>query len=136
MKRKLTFEDYMDALKIAGLVFVVLTIITGLRAISPARGHEGMDLVSQFYRTWLRPDLGRNSSCCNDEDCRAVPTRRRDGRWEFYTGEEWAEIPEKVLEHNYRDARDTPDGQSHVCFRKYPGNPQVYVFCAVLGSGA
>lgn len=132
MARKL-FTVVMLFLYLTGMFLIGAAISVAVR---DAKAHEGMDAVSRFYAGWMRPDLGRVSSCCNNEDCRAVPTRRIAGAWQFQTAGQWWDIPEKVLEHNYEDAKDSPDGQSHVCFHFYEEAQIMYVFCAVLGSGS
>ncbi len=87
--------------------------------------------VFEFYTTWMRPPE-RTFSCCSMQDCHVVEIRREGGRYYFldniYT-HGWRQIPEDRLEHNWSDARESPDGQSHACF-----NP-MYVLCVVLGSG-
>ena len=93
--------------------------------------HDAMGERGRFYERWNMPN-NRYVSCCNKMDCDVVEhvrhvggqlqmQRRRDG--------EWLTIPPEKLESNYPDARDSPDGQSHMC----SNGPSVY--CAVLGSG-
>ncbi len=61
-----------------------------------------------------------------------VPIKQEGGFW-YYRDDifthTWRQIPPGRLEHNWNDARESPDGQSHVCFN------QMYTLCAVLGSG-
>ncbi len=71
-------------------------------------------------------------SCCGPNDCQIVQVKHtEDDRWYFRDPQQhtWREIPDDRIENNQPDARESPDGQSHVCF-----NP-AYVLCAVLGSG-
>lgn len=102
---------------------------------NPARpqehSHDGE--VGRFYENWKMPGVTpRTVSCCNQQDCADVEhvriwngelqmQRRSDGRW--------LTIPKEKLESNFDDARDSPDGRSHLC--SVGGN----VYCAVLGSG-
>ena len=90
--------------------------------------------VFEFYATWMRPP-GRFYSCCNMQDCHVVQIKQEKGRWLFLDtfsysdGGHWRVIPPDILEQNASDPRESPDGNSHVCF-----NASV-VLCAVLGSG-
>lgn len=98
-------------------------------------GHPAADveLHNKFYSTWLVPNLGepRVSSCCNQADCAPAETRRIDGHWEGRRrlDTDWIAIPERLIESNQGDPRESPDGQSHLCV--HGGR----VLCAVLGSG-
>lgn len=93
--------------------------------------HDGE--VGRFYEQWLVPGvIPRVTSCCSRRDCDIVEhvrwvdgvlmmQRRKDGAW--------LTVPREKIESNFEDARDSPDGQSHMCSR---GGA---VYCAVLGSG-
>ncbi len=87
--------------------------------------------VFYFYQTWYRiPD--RTFSCCNMNDCHVVQIRQEGGQYYFLDNiyvHGWRLIPPARLEHNATDPRESPDGNSHVCF--IASN----VYCAVLGSG-
>lgn len=97
----------------------------GAAALSPETG--------RFYESWKMPGvMPRYTSCCNQQDCAAVEhvrywngelqmQRKSDGRW--------LTIPPAKLESNFDDARDSPDGSSHMC------SVGANVYCAVLGSG-
>ncbi len=89
--------------------------------------------VFQFYATWMRPPE-RSMSCCNMQDCHTVQVKRTGGEWYFLDAIDqqppaWRQIPPGRLEQNVSDPRESPDGESHVCFNR------MYVLCAVLGSG-
>ncbi len=87
--------------------------------------------VFDFYTSWYRPPE-RVYSCCSKEDCRVVEIKQDKGRWFFLDKVYqlgWREIPPDRLEHTASDPRESPDGNSHVCFNA------MYVLCAVLGSG-
>ncbi len=88
-------------------------------------------VVFDFYHTWMRPP-GRTMSCCGPNDCRVVRVKHtEDDRWYFRDPQQqlWREIPDDRIEGNRPDARESPDGQSHVCYNS------AFVLCAVLGSG-
>ena len=89
--------------------------------------------VFDFYATWYRPSE-RTYSCCSMQDCHVVEIKREGSKYYFldrisYAWPTWREIPPDRLEHNARDPRESPDGQSHACFNS------MYVLCVVLGSG-
>lgn len=98
-------------------------------AIAQEHTHEGE--VGKFYFSWMRPD-NRKISCCNNQDCAAVShVRHINGEWQFQRTIDsvWVTVPDSKIENYVEDARDSPDGKSHMC-----SNGE-YVFCAVLGSG-
>lgn len=121
-------------LSVAAVLCGVIAILFGLACWAVPAGaqehsHEGE--VGRFYETWTMPN-NRFVSCCNRLDCESVDhvrwfngllqmQRRRDGQW--------LTIPREKLEQNQGDARDSPDGFSHMC----SGGDNVY--CAVLGTG-
>ena len=119
---------------------LTLPVVFGLQLTGPASSHDpgtARDAtearVFDFYQTWFRPPE-RTYSCCNMQDCHVVDVRREGDRWYFldkisYGAPTWRAIPPDRLEHNASDSRESPDGQSHVCFNS------MYVLCAVLGSG-
>ena len=89
------------------------------------------EAVFHFYATWYRPPE-RTFSCCNYQDCHVVQIKREGERYYFFDTvyfQGWREIPQNRLEHNAQDPRESPDGNSHVCFNS------MYILCAVLGSG-
>jgi|SRR6185295_15036275 len=91
--------------------------------------HDGE--VGQFYMRWMQPGT-RTVSCCNNQDCEVVEqVRRFNGQIQMLrkSDGQWLTIPPDRLESNHDDARDSPDGRSHMCSRFDN------VFCAVLGSG-
>jgi len=97
-----------------------------------AQEHDHNSVIGQFYARWMMPDSGRGISCCNQQDCEAVEHVRRVGgqlQMQRKSDGRWLTIPPGKLESNYDDARDSPDGFSHMCSRGES------VYCAVLGSG-
>jgi|SRR6185369_5305079 len=103
-------------------------------------GHppEHMAIHEMFYKDWLRPDPAmrtgagdRQYSCCNNQDCAPVDgVEVRDGEvWMLrHSDQRWLLVPKEKLEHNYPDARESPDGRAHMC------STGVTVYCAVLGA--
>ncbi len=100
-------------------------------------GHrpQDMELHQKFYSTWYAPNNGheRTASCCNKIDCEPRKVKRENGEWWVWWRLEnkWIPIPDKIIESNQLDPRESPDGQSHVCINPNSG----IVLCAVLGSG-
>lgn len=110
----------------------ILVILLFL-SIPHARGqeHEHNSDTGKFYQTWQQPP-NRTVSCCNNQDCEAVDhVRRWNGQLQMQrkSDGQWLTIPPERLESNHDDARDSPDGRSHMCSRFDN------VYCAVLGSG-
>jgi hypothetical protein len=98
---------------------------------------EHAELHDKFYSTWLIPNGGseRKNSCCNLVDCAPATVKKEGGTWFVWKpiAHRWVVIPDRLLEHNQPDPRQSPDGRSHVCMAKVPHDFRV--FCAVLGSG-
>jgi hypothetical protein len=101
-------------------------------------GHRPQDLQlhQKFYKTWMMPD-NRAVSCCHDEDCRPAEAHLKNGKWwarqEGDQGD-FTEIPPNKVE----EERDSPDGRSHLCGRRYGGgwSNGFTVFCFKPGGGA
>ncbi len=115
------------------LTFVVLLGTAGVATShDPVTAKTPEELrVFHFYATWYRPPE-RTFSCCNMQDCHVVQIRRQGQTFYFLDNIYqfgWREIPPGRLEQNTSDPRESPDGNSHVCFNG------MYVLCAVLGSG-
>ena len=97
---------------------------------------EESDLHDRFYSTWLRPNMReydkRYLSCCSKEDCRPTKVKQEGGTWFAWFREQdrWVVVPDMVVEQNYPDAVESPDGLNHACISPYTGQ----VFCVVLGS--
>lgn len=98
---------------------------------------EHMKLHEMFYQTWMQPD-NRNVSCCSNEDCEPAQAYEKDGFWyarkisEIETYPEYVRIPPKKVEYD----RDSPDGQSHICGRRYAvSNMEMTVYCFKAGAG-
>ena len=114
------------------MVLTLLSVGTATSHDLSAAKTPTEEAVFGFYLTWKRmPE--RAMSCCGNEDCHIVQVQKTNGKWyfldRFTNSSGWREIPEERLEHNAADPRESPDGNSHVCF-----TPN-YVLCAVLGSG-
>jgi hypothetical protein len=132
------YPDYWVSLGVLIGLALILIGLLGLLLASPAHGHDMAkahtrteERVFEFYSTWMRPPE-RNFSCCDQRDCTVVEIKREGTHWFFMDKiyqHGWRYIPEDRLEHNWTDARESPDGSSHVCFNA------TYVLCAVLGSG-
>jgi hypothetical protein len=131
-----THDAYVWKTILAVWVLTVLALVS-LISIVNAQTHDHATEVGKFYEKWLTPhnrmpDGSRNISCCNNQDCAPVDhvryfngalqmQRKLDGQW--------LTIPPEKLETNYDDARDSPDGFSHMCSKHDS------VYCAVLGHG-
>ncbi len=119
-------------------LFPSLLLAVTLLSVGAATSHDSLTAKSDteaavfsFYTSWMRPPE-RTMSCCSMIDCHVVKIKREGDRYYFFDNiyaHGWRFIPHDRLEQNTRDARESPDGQSHVCFN------QMYVLCAVLGSG-
>ena len=114
----------------------IVAIIAIILAMAAAAGqdHDHNSEIGRFYERWLMPNEGlpRATSCCNNQDCAAVDGVRRQGgmlQMRRKIDGQWLTIPPEKLESNFDDARDSPDGFSHMCSRGQS------VYCAVLGSG-
>jgi hypothetical protein len=88
--------------------------------------------VFEFYDHWYRlPE--RKLSCCGGQDCHIVKVKLVNNVWLFRDPQQqaWREIPTDRIEgeSDRADTRESPDGNSHVCYNRQ------YVLCAVLGSG-
>ena len=120
----------------AVVLAVSVALLVGARA---EHKPEHMALHHQFYATWMMPD-NRAVSCCHDEDCEPAEAYQKDGFWyarkisEVYEHPEYTKIPPQKVETE----RDSPDGQSHICGRRYNGfaGPGMSVFCFVPGNGS
>lgn len=110
---------------------VVLLVATAQHYHRP----QDAGIHERFYMTWLRPNHRmtngqRSASCCNLQDCHPTEFKHSNGHWWAKTndGRNIIFVPEDILEHNQPDARESPDGRSHICVRANQ------VVCAVLGS--
>lgn len=116
------------------------TIVCLLMLIAPAMGQEhkhppqDADIHNRFYKTWMMPD-NRAVSCCHDEDCFPSQSKMVNGAWyaRKTDDEEWVKIPASKIEQD----RDSPDGRSHLCGRRYGFSPKDFtVFCFLPASGS
>lgn len=125
-------------INIRGVIVVVLFSVAfvSLAWGQEHRGHpaQDMEIHRKFYSNWMMPD-NRAVSCCHDEDCFPAQAKRVDGQWyaRKTDDEEWIPIPASKVEQD----RDTPDGRSHLCGRKYNVFASGFVvFCFIAGSGS
>ncbi len=117
---------------------ILLAISLLFATPSPAQHRhppEHAALHDQFYKTWTMPH-NRAISCCHDEDCKPAQSKLVDGSWyaRHTDDDPWTKIPAERVEHE----RDSPDGRSHLCGRKYgfSGNPEFTVFCFLPAGGS
>lgn len=116
-------------LKAGFLLFILATTPAMTQEHRHPPEHAALHL--EFYDRWMRPD-NRSVSCCNRVDCAPVKEARRiNGVWmmERESDGEWMTVPDSKIENYRDDARDSPDGRTHMC------SAAAMVFCAVLGSG-
>ncbi len=107
--------------------------------ISPAiaqHRHPPQDasLHHKFYSTWMMPH-NRAVSCCHDEDCFPSQSKLMNGSWyaRKTDDEEWTKIPPERIEQD----RDSPDGRSHLCGRRYGfAGGEFTVFCFLPAGGS
>ncbi len=116
------------------VLFALLVSFSLYAQEQPGHTHQGA--VGRFYQTWQMPD-NRNVSCCHDEDCGPAQSKMVDGAWwaRFTDDDEWTKIPKNKIETD----RDSPDGRSHLCGRKYPfmgSAGQLTVFCFLPAGGS
>lgn len=133
------YERNLLAQIIIGAVFTVAFILVGMMSCARAQEHkhppQDAGIHHQFYSTWMMPS-NRSVSCCHDEDCFPSQSKMVDGAWyaRKTDDEEWTKIPSERIERD----RDSPDGRSHLCGRKYTymgaGNGFT-VFCFIVGAG-
>lgn len=114
-------------------------ILVAVASCAKAQEHkhpaQDADIHHKFYSTWQMPD-NRNVSCCHDEDCFPSQSKFSDGSWYARKSDddEWIKIPKNKIEQD----RDSPDGRSHLCGRKYTfmGAGQNFtVFCFLPAAG-
>lgn len=113
-------------------IILALAAMGCLASVAGGQEHEHNSDVGRFYQRWMMPDSGRVMSCCNNQDCEAVEhVRYLDGQIQMQRKSDgrWLTIPREKLEQSHDDAKDSPDGFSHMCSRGES------VYCAVLGSG-
>lgn len=137
-------KSYLVRVWFATMIALALLIASLLYAKAADAGehnHEALGEVGAFYETWMRmPD--RSNSCCNKIDCYETIIKPDGKGGHVFLHREtqtWVLIPNDKLEDNATDARDSPNGMSHVCASPVLGglNGETYinVFCAVRGSG-
>lgn len=126
-------------LALAAISLVVLCSLIFFPAFAQEEHHghpaKDMPIHERFYSNWMMPD-NRGVSCCHKEDCAPAEAFRKDGKWfarKEGTGGAYSEIPPQKVETE----RDSPDGRSHLCERRYGLSAGVpTVFCFIPGSGS
>jgi hypothetical protein len=123
-----------------GLVFGILAalLLGGVKA-QEHHGHPPQDIAihEKFYSTWTMPS-NRAVSCCHSEDCSPAESKFENGHWlarkVSEPDSEFTQVPEERIEKE----RDSPDGRSHLCGRRYGfnGGNNLTVFCFAPGSGS
>lgn len=117
-----------------GALVALTVLLWPARAQHTTAEHE---LHQKFYSNWMRPGgegrQHRYTSCCSQRDCSPATIVMKDGRY-YVRNHKMAPnqdvlIPERLLESNQPDPRESPDGQSHACL-DHTGQ----VLCVVLGS--
>lgn len=121
---------------IATLVMAAALFVALLWGTAALAQHQHAQLHNQFYKTWLRPEMRtpsgqRQYGCCNDKDCEPARFKNVGGTWygQKLGTQRWQAIPNRLMEQNQPDPRESPDGSGHLCSTDW------HVFCAVLGSG-
>lgn len=96
---------------------------------------QDLPLHEKFYSNWMMPS-NRDVSCCHNQDCEPAESRFENGHWlarkVSEPDKEFTPIPDEKIEHD----RDSPDGRSHICGRRYGFNGgELTVFCFLPASG-
>lgn len=95
---------------------------------------QDMAIHEKFYSTWMMPN-NRSVSCCHNEDCSPAESKFENGQWlarKVGDDGEFTPIPPERIERD----RDSPDGRSHLCGRRYGFNSGgMTVFCFAPGIG-
>ncbi len=117
------------------LVVVALVFFSVSKALAQEHHHRPQDanLHDQFYKTWMMPE-NRSISCCHDQDCQPAQAYEKDGSW--YAKQDgddkgFTKIPPQKIEQE----RDSPDGRSHLCGRRYFFSGEFTVFCFLPAGG-
>jgi hypothetical protein len=124
-----------DVIGIAWMVVVVLWLIATAPAYAQEHRHkpEDADNHHKFYKSWMMPD-NRAISCCHDEDCTRAEVQFKDGSW--YARQVGDQNPfTKIPSHKVEQERDSPDGSSHLCGRRYFFSGEFTVFCFLPAAG-
>lgn len=128
--------------KVVGLGFVLgilSALFIGNVKAQEHHGHPPQDMAihEKFYSTWMMPQ-NRAVSCCHDEDCSPAESKKSEnGQWlarkVSEPDAEFTPVPPERVEQE----RDSPDGRSHLCGRRYgfSGNNNLTVFCFAPGTG-
>lgn len=134
----MTAEDLMERawrwVFIVLAVAVIVVVLMVVRAFAQEHRHppQDADIHFKFYQHWKQPD-NRAVSCCHDEDCAPTQAKNVNGTWYALRDGEWVKVPASKVEYD----RDTPDGRSHLCGRRYGFNNDNHftVFCFIAGQG-
>ena len=119
-----------------GIVCGILAamFIGNVRAQEHQHPPQDRAIHEKFY-SWMMPD-NRQISCCHNEDCSPAESKYENGQWlARKVGDDggFTPIPPRKIEHD----RDSPDGRSHICGRRYGFNGNEFsVFCFIPGSGS
>jgi hypothetical protein len=94
-------------------------ILAASTAIAQQHHHPPHDqaIHERFYSTWMMPD-NRIMPCCDNQDCSPAESRVEDGNWvarKVGGDGDWIAVPPEKIEHD----RQSPDGRSHLCSRRY-----------------
>jgi hypothetical protein len=129
---KINWSLVLGCFVVASLVVVLFSV----KVSAQEHRHPPQDstIHEKFYSTWMMPD-NRAVSCCHDEDCSPAESKFENGQWHARkVGDEgsFTPIPAKKIEMD----RDTPDGRSHLCGRRWGMTGDLTVFCFIPGSGS
>lgn len=132
--------DRMMRFWLSIFLFFSVVLLVGVMLLVAAKAEhlpEQMAMHNAFYKNWMMPD-NRAVSCCHDEDCDAAEAYQKDGTWYARkvseSDKEFSQVPASKIETE----RDSPDGRSHICGRRYNGfaGPGMSVFCFLPAAGA
>lgn len=125
-----TFREAINFDLILGIIIAAILIFFLYSQANAQHRMQDMPMHQRFYSTWMMPD-NRAMSCCSNQDCRPAASKQVDGEWYAKPDGEndWMHVPSGKVEKD----RDTPDGQSHVCYRRYDKSYVIYCFIAGVG---
>jgi hypothetical protein len=128
----------MRKISVTGIVLGILAAMFIGNVKAEEHGHPArdMEIHHKFYNTWMMPQ-NRTVSCCHEEDCAPAESKFENGQWlarkDSEPNAEFTPVPPERIEKE----RDTPDGRSHVCGRRYgfSGGTALTIFCFLPGAG-
>lgn len=124
------------AILVVGLLIVFFGYVTPAKSQTHHHPPQHAQLHERFYSTWMRPD-NRAISCCNLVDCYPTTVRKVGDVYHARRREDgkWLPVPDRVIEQYQSDARESPDGQTHMCAPP-PRSPDLgTIFYLTLGDG-